>query len=189
MNIRNNLKLIGASVALVGGVALTSTPAEAAYPRIPAAAAAVAPAAVEANIPIPSQAELAAMLPATAEQTITDYYCSGPIAVPGTYGTINHCASFAISKDSAGQIVETPASCRLINNTGKNVNWYSEAWTHWDGYIFKKTAYGTTPPGTWTKYCGAALSFWRVQHEGSFVRASVQAAGSTQTAGANVTAP
>lgn len=168
---------------------LIPTTAEAAYPKVPAAAAAVAPAAIEANIRIPSRAELAAMMPATADQFETGYYCSGPIAVPGTYGNINHCATFAISKDSAGTIVETPDHCRLINNTGVNVNWYREAWTHWDGYIFKQTAYGTTTPGTWTKACGTALAFWRVQHEGSFVRASVQAAGSTQTAGANADAP
>jgi hypothetical protein len=170
---------IMAVLALVTGLIAIPTTANAAPASAP----------VEASIKIPSQAEFAAMLPATAEQFETDFYCSGPIAVPGTYGTINHCASFAVSKNSSGQIVETPDHCRLINNTGKNVNWYSEAWTHWDGYIFTKTAYGTTTPGTWTKPCASALLFWRVQHEGSYVRASVQAAGSSQTAGANVTAP
>jgi hypothetical protein len=184
----------GAALAALA-VALPAFAAESASaaPPPPAAAqsAPAAAPAVEVSIKVPSQAELAAMLPATAEQFETGYYCSGPIAVPGTYGNINHCATFAISKDSTGRIVETPDHCRLYQNAGAgvNVNWYREAWTHWDGYIFAQTAYGTTPPGTWTKYCGPALSFWRVQHEGSYVRASVQAAGSSQTAGANADAP
>jgi hypothetical protein len=187
MRIRATLGAAFAALAMLGGVAMTTPIASAAPPAVQSAPDA-AP-AVEANIPIPSQAEFAAMLPANADQFITDFYCSGPIAVPGTYGNINHCASFAISKGVYGEIVETPSGCRLYNNTGKNVNWYREAWTQSSGYIMTSTAYGTTTPGTWTHNCGSALLFWRVQHVGDFVRASVQAAGSSQTAGANVVAP
>lgn len=200
MNIRKRLGVGLVALGLFGGLAGVTAPVATAAPAahelvtrpIVHEKLVSSPASVEVSIPVPGLKDLAASIaamPATTDQFETGYYCSGPIAVPGTYGTIEHCATFAISKNSAGTIVETPDHCRLTNNTGKNVNWYREAWTHWDGYIFTQTAYGTTTPGPWTKYCGTALSFWRVQNEGSYVRASVQAAGSTQTAGANAYAP
>lgn len=127
--------------------------------------------------------------PSASAQTTTGFYCSGPIAVPGTYGNFQNCTSFVLSKNSAGQGVVTPYLCRIINNTGTNVNWYRAAWTHANGYIYTQTSYGTQTPGTWTKNCTDALLFWLVRGGGEYVRDSVQAAGSSQTAGANVVAP
>jgi hypothetical protein len=122
-------------------------------------------------------------------QTITGFYCSGAVAVPGTYGTFKSCATFALSQLSGGD-VSKPVTCRIVNNSGQVLDVYREAWTGGNGQIVDQTSFGRVGTGTHDFDCNGALVTWLYRFSHNYVRASVQVSGHTYgTAGANAVSP
>jgi hypothetical protein len=122
-------------------------------------------------------------------QSITGFYCSGSVAVPGTYGTFQSCASFALS--SLDYPVSKPYVCRIVNNSGQVLDVYREAWTGGEnGVRVNETSFGRVGTGTHDFDCNAALPRWLYRYSHNYVRASVQVSGHTYgTAGANAVSP
>jgi hypothetical protein len=148
--------------------------------------------AMVASITPASAAPAPAAVPATAGSAsgLSNTYCAGPIGTPGATGTWTFCENYTVSKDANGNYVTHPYSCKITNNTNKQLHVYRLGWI--DNFGVERAHYDAEYWGVGQSYavgCGTILDIWALVGGHWYTRASVQAAGSTGTSGLSIYSP